>query len=106
MSTRSVTGANGKPCAEVKGSCSCCGAESHPDRGQGAWYMYRAGWCDSDGVYMARLCGDFYGSGCISEVSPGESERAQERTLRAKIMLDMMPEEADDGIQTEMEDIR
>lgn len=45
---KSVERTNGKQCIRLgKGhTCSCCGAT---DNGED-WFVFRAGWCDSDGI--------------------------------------------------------
>jgi len=89
---------HGKDCKRIgKGhTCSCCGAA---DNGVD-WFVYRAGWCDVDGIYMARLCGDKHGEGCLSEVPPAKSEKNEV----AQMLCDLMPGEEDDGVQSMLED--
>jgi len=75
-----VTGANGKECEQTTGMCACCGLSAgssgkKTDYGV-TWYVFKAGWCDSDGVYYPRLCGGIEDGicigGCIQEVVPRE----------------------------------
>jgi len=100
-----VIGANGKKCFRVTGSCTCCGCDGHeyepgkPYR----WLIWRAGWCDDDGTYYARLCGSpNERAGCIYEVKPAKSERNR----KAQILRALMPSEEDDGVVTMMEDMK
>ena len=117
MKSHTVTGANGKPCGRVGGTCSCCGAgdgeagslDANKRVRSFAWYVYRAGWTDSDGIYYARLCGDEFGAGCITEVRPAEGPRGRDGLRageRARLLRELMPGEEDDGVVTEMEDSR
>lgn len=112
----SVIGANGKPCVRVGGSCSCCAVRDHeagePDvNGEvsgRSWFVYRAGWSDGED-YFARLCGDEFGVGCISEIAPAkpvEDHVTDGLTSNeaASILRELMPGEEDDGVVTEMED--
>lgn len=96
---KETKGANGKPCKRLgRGhDCSCCGST---DNGED-FFVFRAGWCDSDGVYYPRLCGDGNGYGCIYEVVPAESHKNE----AAQMLLDLMPGEADDGVVTMLEDM-
>ena len=94
-------GANGKQCEHVGGSCSCCGAQDTTDKG-GDWYVYRAGFCDTDGVFYPRLCGSVDGLGCISDVKPAPADHP--RQVQADLLIEMMPDEIDDNVATEMED--
>lgn len=94
----SVIGANGAKCFRIgKGhDCSCCGAL---DNGED-WFVFQAAWCDDDGVYYPRLCGDLDGRGCVYEV---ESADSMKNELLEELKA-MMPNEVNDGIVSEMED--
>lgn len=72
-----VIGANGKPCVETTGDCSCCGAtgkNTEDFEPMERFRIFRAGFSDSDGVFYARLCGDLLGNGCIYEVAYKQSD--------------------------------
>lgn len=107
---KTVIGANGKKCESVGGSCSCCGGSAYKAGEKDCngrittedWYVFRAGWCDSDGVFFSRLCGDKDGIGCITEVKPAHNKA----NMFAQAMMDIMPGEVDDAIVSEMEDLQ
>lgn len=88
----------------VTGDCSICGGEGRGDE----WFVFRAGLVDVDGIYYARACGDSRGAGGCLESLKDEQKvlgpEAQEQQMKASILLDMMPEEADDFIVTELND--
>lgn len=77
--------------------CSCCGSR---DNGED-WFVFKAGWCDSDGVYYAKLCGDFEGRGCIYEVDYPKSFKNE----AAKVLQDMMPGEFADGVPSMLDEL-
>lgn len=95
---------NGRTYKELEGyaSCSCCGLE--PDD---KWAVFRAGLVDEDGEYFARLCGHrgTGRNGCLEDLAkvPVKNRKYQRE---AALLMALMPEEADDGIVTLMEDIR
>jgi len=71
-----VIGANGKPCVETTGYCSCCGGPSRDQSDElplDKFRVFKAGFADSDGVFYSRLCGDLLGNGCIYDVQPKQS---------------------------------
>lgn len=95
---KETKGANGKTCGRLGTGheCSCCGAR---DNGED-FFVFRAGWCDDDGVYYSKLCGDGRGYGCIYEVEPADSAKNE----AAQLFIDMMPGEEDDGVPAMLED--
>ena len=100
---------NGTERRTVAGSCSCCGAsprskdDGKPCQGPGGpydWYVYETRLVDSDGIYMARLCGDVDGDGCLSDVErsrPGRHERE-------KVIAGLLGDDTD-GAQALIEDL-
>ncbi len=62
--------------------------------------MYRAGICDSDGVYYSMLC-----EGCLDEVRFENSQRPQtERDEIAREVTGLLGDDID-GAQTMMDDL-
>jgi hypothetical protein len=97
-----VKGANGKDCEPTTGMCSCCGFGSQSDPlepSEEGLYLFKAGWCDEDGVFYSRLCGDLWGYGCIYDVEP-RKDSWKEDTL-----MDLLGDDLD-GMETMMEDLK
>ena len=93
----------GKVLPTVAGSCSCCGANP---RAKGLakgfdWYVYEARVVDVDGIYMARLCGDEHGRGCLSDTDLAREGEHED----AKIIADLLGDETD-AAQTWIEDLQ
>jgi len=85
--------------------CSRCHCRSHgPDETGHAWYTYRAALLDAAGEYFPKLCGDANGAGCLSDVLAQQGDVDPARKEKLRMLLELMPEEVDDGIVTEMED--
>jgi hypothetical protein len=65
-------------CKQTTGMCACCGL-SAGSSGENGWFVYSAGWADSDGVFYPRLCGnpDDY-VGCIFEVEPKSKKEVED----------------------------
>jgi len=92
----------GKVLPTVAGSCSCCGANP---RAKGLakgfdWYVYEARVVDVDGIYMARLCGDEHGTGCLSDTDLAQEGEHED----AKIIAELLGDETD-AAQTWIEDL-
>lgn len=84
------------------GMCRCCGSGSNPapDWRGDPWYVYRAGICDTDGVYYSMLC-----EGCLEEVRFEHSQRPKtERDEVAKQITDLLGDDID-GAQSMMDDM-
>ncbi len=96
-----VVGANGKPCPQTTGVCSCCGDDFGPE-GHDGWYLFKAGWLDEDGEPMSRLCGRLDGAtGCIYKVRPMGGRAGQMAAVLREVLGDDL-----DGFQAEAEDLR
>ena len=103
---------NGTKRRAVAGSCSCCGARPVA-KGSGKWnpwgegpprdfdwYVYETRLVDSDGIYMAQLCGDVDGDGCLSDVDrAAPNEHAGQR-----VIADLLGDDTD-GAQAMIEDL-
>ena len=64
------------------------------------WYIYRAGICDSDGVYYSMLC-----EGCLEEIQDENARRpATERDEIAREVTELLGDDID-GAQAMMEDL-
>lgn len=100
-------------------SCSCCGGVAHqvgdkrefrnswnsPDTHDTAWYVYRGGMCDSDGVYFARLCGDEQGlNGCLEDIVHNQDDVAHDIKEAIATARSLMPTEEDDGVIAFLQD--
>jgi len=85
------------------GMCGCCGGgpDAEPDWQADPRYIYRAGICDSDGVYYSMLCED-----CLEEVRASNARRV--RTQRDEVADDITDLLGDDidGAQTFMDDLQ
>ena len=84
------------------GACNCCGGgpTPQPDWRGDPWYIYRAGICDSDGVFYAMLC-----EGCLEELRAENAKRPlTERDENARLITDLMGDDLD-GAQGFMDDL-
>ncbi|MBV8382414.1 MAG: hypothetical protein JOZ63_07395 [Planctomycetaceae bacterium] len=59
---------------EPGGMCSCCGAGPKITE-YDWWLVFRAGICDSDGVYYSMLCDGPTGGGCLSAIRAENAKR-------------------------------
>lgn len=88
--------------AKPGGMCGCCGSGPNPTpdwRGD-PWYIYRAGICDSDGVFYSQLC-----EGCLEEIRFENSKRPQtERDGIAREVAELLGDDID-GAQAMMDDL-
>lgn len=84
------------------GQCGCCGSGPNvsPDWRDEPWYVFRAGFCDSDGVYYSMLC-----EGCLEEIRAENDRRPQtERDEIAHEITELLGDDID-GAQTMMDDL-
>ncbi len=84
------------------GMCGCCGGgpNATPDWREQPWYIYRAGICDTDGVYYSMLC-----EGCLEDIREENARRPQtERDEIAREVTELLGDDAD-GAQTMMDDL-
>ena len=84
------------------GMCGCCGGgpDVSPSWRPEPWYIYRAGICDSDGVYYSMLC-----EGCLEEIQDENARRpATERDEIAREVTELLGDDID-GAQAMMEDL-
>ena len=83
------------------GMCNCCGGGPNvdPDWRDEPWYIYRAGICDADGIYMSMLC-----EGCLEDIREENAKRP--RTQRDEIAREVTELLGDDldGAQSMMDD--
>ena len=86
---------------EPGGMCNCCGSgpDPEPDWRGDPWLVYRAGICDSDGVYYSMLC-----EGCLEDIREENLKRPQtERDENAKLITELLGDDLD-GAQSMMDD--
>ncbi len=84
------------------GMCGCCGggSDAKPDWRSEPWYIYRAGICDTDGVYYSMLC-----EGCLEDIRFANEGRADtQRDETARQITDLMGDDLD-GAQGFMDDL-
>ena len=84
------------------GICGCCGGgpDVSPSWRSEPWYIYRAGICDTDGVYYSMLC-----EGCLEEIREEKARRPQtERDEIAREITELLGDDVD-GAQTMMDDL-
>ena len=84
------------------GMCGCCGSgpNANPDWRHEPWYVYKAGFCDTDGVYYSQLC-----EGCLEDIRHENSKRPQtERDDVARTISELMGDDID-GAQVFMDDL-
>lgn len=82
--------------------CGCCGSgpNATPDYRADPWYVYRAGFCDADGVYYSMLC-----EGCLEELREENVKRVKTtRDEAAQAITDLLGDDLD-GAQAMMEDL-
>ena len=85
------------------GQCGCCGTgpNPEPDWRVEPWYIYRAGICDTDGVYYSMLCED-----CLETIRAEKAKRIDtERDEIACEITELMGADVD-GAQTFMDDLQ
>jgi hypothetical protein len=88
------------------GSCSCCGAAARVgDEDEDDWWLvFKAGFCDDDGVFMSRLCGGPDGSGCLVELRRDAARREPtRRDEAASVVSDLLGDDMD-GAESMMDD--
>ena len=84
------------------GMCGCCGGgpDATPDWQADPRYIYKAGVCDSDGVYYSQLCED-----CLEEIRNDNTKRQlTERDETAEQITELLGDDID-GAQTWMDDL-
>jgi hypothetical protein len=85
------------------GMCGCCGSgpDVEPSWRGDPWYVYKAGFCDSDGVYFSMLC-----EGCLEELRAENAGRPQtERDEIARELTELLGSDID-GAQAMMDDLQ
>lgn len=85
------------------GMCGCCGGGPNvePDWRSEPWYVYRAGICDSDGVFYGMLC-----EGCLEDIRDENARRPQtERDDIAREITELLVDDID-GAQAMMDDLK
>ncbi len=89
------------------GMCGCCGSGPDPEVDWRAepWYVYKAGFCDGDGIYYSMLC-----EGCLEDVRLENEKRARkglliERDEQAREITELLGDDLD-GAQSTMDDLR
>ena len=88
---------------EPGGMCNCCGSgpDPEPDWRADPWLVYRAGICDSDGVYYGMLC-----EGCHEDIRDENAKRTQtERDENARLITELLGDDID-GAQAMMDDMQ
>ena len=102
---------DGKTYQQTSGMCSCCGhgasmensGNNHnEDNYLDNFWLFKAGYCDSDGIYMARLCANLaIQEGCLYDIDPKEASKdIQDMANLANSLL------ADDNDCIDMQDIK
>jgi len=84
------------------GMCGCCGSgpDPSPDWRADPWYVFKAGFCDADGVYYSMLC-----EGCLEDIREANRRRPEtERDQIAREVTDLLGDDID-GAQTMMDDL-
>lgn len=84
------------------GMCGCCGSGPNiaPDWRGDPWYIYRAGFCDSDGVYYSMLC-----EGCLEDIRESNAKRREStRDEIAREVTELLGDDLD-GAQSFMDDL-
>ena len=84
--------------------CSCCGAGPRVTDEHDWWLVFKAGLCDSDGVFYSMLCDGPSGEGCLSVIRAENKRRKP--TFRDDVadIISMMNGDDVDGMQTDFED--
>jgi hypothetical protein len=85
------------------GMCGCCGGgpDVEPDWREDPWYVYKAGFCDSDGVYYSMLC-----EGCLEDLRAENAGRPQtERDEIAREVTELLGDDID-GAQVTLDDLQ
>lgn len=81
------------------GMCSCCGGGPEMEGPGRPWLIFRAGLCDSDGVFYGQLC-----EGCLDDVRAEAKRRGKTvRDERAAVIADLLGDDID-GAEALMED--
>jgi hypothetical protein len=95
---------NPKSLTSPGGMCSCCGAGPRVSDENDWWLVFKAGLCDSDGVFYSMLCGGCDGSGCLEEIRHQNAQR--KRTFRddAADVVAMINGDDVDGMESDMDD--
>jgi hypothetical protein len=84
------------------GMCGCCGGgpDVEPSWRGDPWYVYKAGFCDRDGVYYSMLC-----EGCLEELRADNAGRPEtERDKIARELTELLGDDID-GAQVMMDDL-
>ena len=95
---------NPKKLLSPGGMCSCCGAGPRVDGSFDWWLVFKAGFADSDGVFMSMLCGGPDGSGCYPDLKADRDRRKPTfRDEAAAMIADLLGDDID-GAQAMFED--
>jgi hypothetical protein len=87
------------------GMCSCCGASPRVDGADDWWLVFKAGLCDSDGVFYSMLCGGPSGEGCLEEVRAENAKRKRSPRDDMASMSRMLNGDDVDGMDADMDDM-
>ena len=78
------------------GMCSCCGAGGHIDGPDDYWLVMKAGFTDSDGIFMSMLCAGPGGVGCFEEIRADRKKRKSTfRDEMAGMIADLLDDDLD-----------
>jgi hypothetical protein len=95
---------NPKSLTEPGGMCSCCGAGPRITGREDWWLVFKAGLCDSDGVFYSMLCDNPTGDGCLSAIGRENAKRKPTFRDEAADIIASMNGDDVDGMQAEFED--
>ena len=91
---------NGQECPGGMCGCCGCGPDATPTWRDDPWYIYRAGFCDGDGVYYTMLC-----EGCLVDIRAENARRPKtERDEIARLVTELLGDDVD-GAESFMEDL-
>jgi len=95
---------NPKQLTDAGGKCSCCGAGPRVTDEHDWWLVFKAGLCNSDGMFYAMLCDGPSGEGCLSVIRAENTRRKP--TFRDDVadIISMMNGDDVDGMQADFED--
>ncbi len=95
---------NPKNQTEPGGMCSCCGAGPRVNSVHDWWLVFKAGLCDSDGVFYSMLCGGGSGDGCLEEIRHQNAKRKRTFRDEAAEIIRFMNGDDVDGMESDFDD--
>jgi hypothetical protein len=87
------------------GMCSRCGTGPRVSDEHDWWLVFKAGLCDSDGVFYSMLCGGPSGEGCLETIRDENARRTRTHRDDAADVIRMINGDDVDGMESDMDEL-